>query len=87
MSESSQRRASASSENIGTIVPRNFAPEKLSTFGKVCLTLWPEKPGVILAQRIGCSERAANFYISGGREPSTDALLVIVDEIRGRRRA
>lgn len=52
-----------------------------SKFGIVVEALWPDKPALNLAQRIPCSERAANFYITGERKPSARALVVIMDEI------
>ncbi|HEX7881676.1 MAG TPA: hypothetical protein VF499_02945 [Afipia sp.] len=59
----------------------------MSKFGRVCLTLWPDqKPDVVLAQRVGCSERAAQFYITGDREPSYEALMAVLDELRPRKR-
>jgi hypothetical protein len=61
--------------------------EQSCRFGTVVRALWPDKPALHLAQKIGCTERAANFYIRGSRDPSLGAILVIVDEIRGRRRA
>ncbi|MCK1568944.1 hypothetical protein IVB08_34360 [Bradyrhizobium sp. 173] len=73
---------------LRTVVRRKFERENLSKFGRVCAELWPDqKIDVILAQRIGCSERAAQFYISGGREPSYEALMVVLDELRPRKRA
>jgi len=73
---------------LRTSVRRDPQAERLSKFGRVCLTLWPDqKADVILAQRIGCSERAAQFYITGDREPSYEALMVVLDELRPRKRA
>jgi hypothetical protein len=83
MSESSQPVPSLSSENIGTFVPRNFAREKSSKFGRVVRALWPNKPALHLAQRIGCTERAANFYITGKRKPNARAALAVYAEIIG----
>lgn len=88
MSESSKPRiARASSSDDGTDVQNCSAEPSLSKFGTVVHALWPIKPALNLAQRAGCSERAANFYIKGARDPSLGAILVIVEEIRGRRRA
>ena len=50
-------------------------------FGTIVRALWPDKPGLNLAQRIGCSERAANFYITGERKVSAQAVAVILNEI------
>ena len=64
----------------------NVPLEQSCKFGTVVRVLWPDKPALNLAQRIGCSERAANFYITGERAPSLDALLVIINEIRSAKR-
>jgi hypothetical protein len=71
----------------GTIVLRKSPGAQASRFGIACLALWPDKPGTILAQRAGCTERAANLYISGDREPSYEALMAVLDELRPRKRA
>jgi len=87
-SESSQPLAVLPRRTLRTIVRSDIRTEQLSKFGKVCLTLWPDKkPDVVLSQRLGCSERAAQFWITGDRDPSLGAILIIIDEIRGRRRA
>lgn len=65
----------------GTIVPRNLDRENLSTFGKVCLTLWPDKPAVVLSQLAGCSERHANLLIRGERKPNARIALALLGEI------
>ncbi|MEN6535682.1 MAG: hypothetical protein ABFD89_18605 [Bryobacteraceae bacterium] len=60
----------------------------MSKFGKACLAIWPdEKPDVVLSQKLGCSERAAQFWLTGERDPSLGAILVVIEEIRGKRRA
>lgn len=50
-------------------------------FGRVIRALWPNKPALNLAQRIRCSERAAQFYIDGERKPSAQCIGAIVAEI------
>mgnify|MGYP001613942196 CR=1 FL=1 len=55
--------------------------ERSCKFGTVVRALWPIKPALNLAQRIPCSERAAQFYINGERKPSARALVVVMDEI------
>jgi len=86
--ESTARRSPLPRRTLRTIVRRNIAGERLSKFGRVCCELWPnEKADVIIAQRAGCSERAAQFYITGDREPSYEALMVVLDELRPRKRA
>lgn len=57
------------------------ASEQTCKFGTVVRALWPIKPALNLAQRIGCSERAALFYIRGERKPPARAFIVILDEI------
>jgi hypothetical protein len=54
---------------------------KSNKFGTIVQALWPTKPALNLAQRIGCSERAAQFYIDGERKPSAKAIHVIVGEL------
>lgn len=53
----------------------------ISNFGKCAVALWPNKPALVLAQRVGVTERAANLWIAGRRKPSGRALLVLMDEI------
>jgi hypothetical protein len=88
MSESSQRVAPLPRRTLRTIVRTDIRTEQLSKFGRVCLVLWPdEKADVVLSQKLGCSERAAQFWITGDRDPSLGAILLVINEIRGRRRA
>lgn len=81
MGESNGRRAAPSSENIRTIVPRNFARENYSKFGRVVVALWPEKPALNLAQRAGLSERGAQYLIDGKRKPNARAIHVVTGEM------
>ncbi len=83
MGESKVRRAAPSSENIRTIVPRNFARPEFSKFGRVVVALWPHKPALNLAQRAGLSERGAQYLIDGKRKPNARALLAVNAEIIG----
>jgi hypothetical protein len=85
--ESQQREALRSTPYRRTGVQKCTPQVPVCRFGTVVLALWPIKPALNLAQRAGCSERAANFYITGKRDPSVAALLAIIHEIRGRRRA
>jgi hypothetical protein len=88
MGESKLRRGAASRRTSGNLFPRNFGRENLPPFGRVCIALWGlDKPGVILAQRIGKTERVANLYIQGKTPPSYEALMVVLDELRPRKRA
>jgi transcriptional regulator with XRE-family HTH domain len=86
MSESSQRIALPSSFKSGTLVP-NCSPKSRNGFAIAARALWPRKTAAELAFRANVSERAAKFWLSGEREPSHDALMAILDEMRPRRRA
>lgn len=81
--ESAHRMAQSSIVVVRTSVRRNSAREKLSKFGLVCAALWPQKPALNLAQRAGCTERAADFYIKGKRKPNARAALAVYAEIIG----
>jgi hypothetical protein len=59
----------------------NRSSEQPCKFGTVVLALWPQKPGLNLAQRAGCSERHANLLIAGQRKPNARVALVIYSEI------
>jgi hypothetical protein len=65
---------------------RTTAPESEQSFAPVIADiarmLWPPpKTAAQVAAAIGCSERAAEFYLSGDREWSGDAIAIIVAEI------
>lgn len=55
--------------------------EQPSRFGTIVLALWPTKPALNLAQRIGCTERAANYLINGQRKVTAAALFAVIAEI------
>jgi hypothetical protein len=83
MAERKRHTRRLSRRTLRTNVRKNIGGERLSKFGRVCRELWPdEKPDMVISQRAGCSERAAQFYIKGDREPSYEALMVVLDEIR-----
>lgn len=85
-SESSQRVVELPRRTLGNLFPRKFRRENLPPFGRVAVELWgDDKPGVILAQRIGKTERVANLYITGKTTPSYEALMAVLDELRPRR--
>lgn len=63
--------------------PSNRSEERSCKFGTIVRALWPDKPALNLAQRIGCSERAAQFYIDGDRKPSARAIHAVNAEILG----
>ena len=52
-----------------------------SILADVARLLWPHKTAAHVAAIVGCSERAAEFYLAGDREWSGDALAAIVAEI------
>lgn len=51
-----------------------------NNFGKIVCALWPVKPALNLAQRLGCTERAARYYINGERKVSARCIAVIINE-------
>ena len=52
-----------------------------SRFGTVVRALWPDKPALNLAQRMGVTERNALQLIRGERRVTARAVLVINTEI------
>jgi hypothetical protein len=84
MRGSNQPAVGPSIEKQGTLVP-NCSPD--SRFAVAARALWPRKTAAELALRAKVSERAAKFWLSGERDPSLDVLMVILNEIRGHRRA
>jgi len=52
-----------------------------NNFGTIVRALWPEKTALHLAQRIGCTERAALYLITGQRKVTARAVAVILNEI------
>lgn len=52
-----------------------------NNFGTIVRALWPQKPALNLAQRIGCTERAALYLITGERKVTARALLAVLNEI------
>ena len=53
----------------------------VSRFGAAVCGLWPVKPALNLAQRLGCTDRAAELYIDGKRKPSAEAVHVVDTEM------
>lgn len=84
--ESSRRIAPQSSFKSGTSVHK-CSLETRNGFAIAARALWPRKTAAELAYRANVSERAAKFWLSGERDPSLDALMVILDACRGRRRS
>ena len=57
-------------------------PFEKSRFGTVVQSLWPKKPALNLAQRMGnITERGAQYIIDGKRRVPARALVVVMDEI------
>lgn len=55
--------------------------EQSCKFGTVVRAIWPTKTALTLAQRIGCSERAALYLLSGERKVTARAVRALIDEI------
>jgi hypothetical protein len=81
MGESSAAIVALPRRTRGTVVPRHLDRKNLSTFGRVCLTLWPDKPALVLSQLAGCSERHANLLIRGDRKPNARIALALLGQI------
>lgn len=52
-----------------------------SCLADVARLLWPTKTAANVAASVGCTERAAEFWLSGQRDWSGDAIAAIVSEI------
>jgi len=78
MPESQQRTVPLSSSVRGTIDPWRSPTKPPCKFGVVICALWPVKPGLNLAQRMGCSERHANLIIAGKRKLNARALHALI---------
>jgi hypothetical protein len=76
----STARAERASESVRTPVRRDEQSFG-SILSDVARLLWPTKTAAHVAAIVGCTERAAEFYLSGQREWSGDALAAIVAEI------
>jgi hypothetical protein len=57
--------------------------ERSCKFGTVVRALWPDKPALNLSQRVGCTERAAQFYIDGERKVTAHAIAAVIAEMLG----
>lgn len=57
------------------------AVEQTCKFGTIVRALWPDKPALNLSQRIGCTERAALYLITGERKVTARAVLVVLSEV------
>lgn len=68
-----------------SLAPSSEASEQMfrkNKFGTVVRALWPTKPALHLSQRMGITERGAQYLIDGERKVTLDAMLAIIDEIR-----
>ena len=80
--ESSVGIARFSRRSLGTsVLSAQASLQKLSKFGLVVCVLWPTKPGLRLAQLVGCTERHANLIIEGKRKPNARVALAVYAEI------
>ena len=50
-------------------------------FGRVACALWPQKTATELAQRLGITERGAQYLIDGERKVTARALALVVNEL------
>jgi hypothetical protein len=92
MGESKRYTRRLSRRTPGNFFPRKLCEENLPPFGRVCVALFgDDKPGQALAERLGRTDestvRLANLYIKGKTPPSYEALMVVLDELRPRKRA
>lgn len=62
-------------------VPSKPSEEHSCKFGTVVRALWPTKPALVLSQRLGITERGAQYLIDGQRKVTARAVALIVDEI------
>lgn len=83
MSELQQTSAYAASSPKERLFKQRRFGQPANSFGTIVRALWPDKPALNLAQRLGCTERAAQFYIDGERKVTARAVLVIVSEMVG----
>ena len=65
-----------------SIAPSKAEIEQPCKFGTVVRALWPNKPALILSQRMGITERGAQYLIDGERKVTLDAVLAVIDEIK-----
>lgn len=59
----------------------NPAVEQPCKFGTVVRALWPVKPALNLAQRLGTTERGAQYLIDGERKVTARAVAIVIAEI------
>lgn len=50
-------------------------------FGRVAKALWPHKTAAHLAAKANVTERAAEYWIAGQREPSAIAVQAVLNEM------
>jgi hypothetical protein len=82
MFESSESITSGRSKNPKERLFRNRRTGSgENNFGTVVRALSPIKPAVWLAQKLGCTERAAQLYIDGERGIPAPAIAVIINEM------
>jgi hypothetical protein len=74
MGEVCQRQERSSTNSVEHSFRKN-------QFGTIVRALWPNKTALNLAQRIGSSERGAQYLIDGERKVTARAIAVIIAEI------
>lgn len=79
------RASSPAFRNRNIEITRTAVQEDEQLFGdvlkEIAEKLWPENTAASLAAEAGCSERAVEYYFSGGRDWSGDAITALVAEI------
>jgi hypothetical protein len=80
------RRVLSKTESVRTDVQRDEIDEQMfDVLAQIARkVLWPDNTAPNLAAAAKCSVRAAEYYLSGGRDWSSDAIAVIVGEIMKR---
>jgi len=64
------------------LAPSTTRKEQPCKFGTIVRALWPDKPALNLSQRMGCSERHAQFLINGDRGDTLEAWLAVIHYAR-----
>jgi hypothetical protein len=79
------RRAGGKSRTIDRTIVREGDAQDEQTFASVLADvarlLWSTKTAANIAAAAKCSERAAQFYLSGQRDWSADAMAAVILEV------
>lgn len=84
MGELQRSVGNAAIKNLRTIV-RHHVHRFGRNFGIACKAVWKgngRKPAAELAAEADCTERTAENYIAGRREPSLNAWFALMNELR-----